>query len=162
MAGDAPESRDNVVRVYTDGACKGNPGPGGWAALLIYRGKKKIISGGCPITTNNRMEMSAAVKALETLRRPCLVEIFCDSQYLMKGITLWLKNWKKNGWRTSDNKPVKNEDLWRSLDQACSRHQVSWTWVKGHSGNPENETVDGLARKAIAKALDSTSPVKKC
>jgi ribonuclease HI len=157
LAADVQESSNNVVTVYTDGACKGNPGPGGWAALLIYRGKKKVISGGCTITTNNRMEMSAAIKALETLRRPCHVQIFCDSQYLMKGITQWLKNWKKNGWRTSENKQVKNEDLWRSLDKACSKHQVSWNWVKGHSGHPENETVDGLARKAIARILESES-----
>jgi ribonuclease HI len=138
-----------MVEIFTDGACKGNPGPGGWAAILRYKGVEKTISGGAPMTTNNRMEMTAAVKALEALKRPCSVRITTDSQYLMKGITQWLPNWKRRGWKTSQNAPVKNEDLWRRLDEEASRHQVQWCWVRGHNDHKENEMADVLARKAM-------------
>lgn len=140
---------DYIVEIFTDGACKGNPGPGGWAAILRFKGVEKTISGGAPMTTNNRMEMTAAVKALEALKRPCTVRITTDSQYLMKGITQWLKNWKRRGWKTSQDTPVKNEDLWRRLDEEASRHQVQWCWVRGHNSHKENEMADLLARKAM-------------
>jgi ribonuclease HI len=141
------------VEIFTDGACKGNPGPGGWAALLHCKGVQKSISGGQRVTTNNRMEMMAAIMALEALKRPCQVIITTDSQYLMKGITEWLKNWKKRGWLTSEKKPVKNSDLWKRLDEVVSRHQVEWRWVRGHNNHRENEIADALARKEIEKLL---------
>jgi ribonuclease HI len=138
------------VTIYTDGACSGNPGPGGWAALLIYDGREKELSGGEPVTTNNRMELTAAIMALEALTRPCTVDLFTDSQYVRHGITEWLRNWKARGWRTADKKPVKNEDLWRRLDEARTRHEVVWHWVRGHADDPLNHRVDALAVAAMA------------
>ena len=137
-----PEPR---VEIFTDGACRGNPGPGGWAALLRTGDKEREISGGEPLTTNNRMELSAAIEALNTLRKPCRVELHTDSNYVRDGITKWIHAWQRNGWRTADRKPVKNADLWQSLLDAAARHQVKWHWVKGHSGHPENDRVDALA-----------------
>lgn len=141
----------DVVEIFTDGACKGNPGPGGWASILRFRGIEKILSGGERFTTNNRMEMTAAIMALEALKKPCTVELTTDSQYLMKGMTQWLPNWKKRNWKTASNSPVKNADLWRRLEKAASRHQVKWNWVRGHFNHAENEIVDSLARKAVAE-----------
>jgi ribonuclease HI len=138
------------VTIYTDGACSGNPGPGGWAALLMFGGREKELSGGEPLTTNNRMELTAAIMALEGLTRPCTVDLFTDSQYVRQGITQWLRNWKARGWRTADKKPVKNEDLWRRLDDARGRHQVVWHWVRGHADDPLNHRVDALAVAAMA------------
>ncbi|ALA18152.1 MULTISPECIES: ribonuclease HI [unclassified Chelatococcus] len=138
------------VTIYTDGACSGNPGPGGWGALLVYQGKEKELSGGEPGTTNNRMELMAAIMALEALKRPCAVDLFTDSQYVRHGITQWMHGWKARGWKTADKKPVKNEDLWRRLDTARQRHDVTWHWVRGHAGHPENERVDALARAGMA------------
>jgi ribonuclease HI len=140
------------VVIYTDGACSGNPGPGGWGAILIAKGAEREIMGGEADTTNNRMEMTAAIRALEALKRPCVVELHTDSQYLRQGVTEWLAAWKRRGWRTADNKPVKNEDLWRALDAARARHEVSWRWVKGHNGHPLNERADALARKGLELA----------
>ncbi len=140
-----------VVKAYTDGACKGNPGPGGWGALLRYKGHEKELSGGERETTNNRMELMAVIRALESLKRPSEVLITTDSQYVMKGITEWIKNWKRNGWRTAAKKPVKNADLWQELDRFVEQHQVKWAWVKGHSGHAENERADELANLGITK-----------
>ena len=137
------------VTVYTDGACKGNPGPGGWGALLIYNGKERALKGGEELTTNNGMELMAAIMALETLKRPCAVDLFTDSQYVRQGITSWMQGWKARGWKTADRKPVKNEDLWRRLDEARNRHDVSWHWVKGHADDPLNHRVDALANEGI-------------
>ncbi|HMB11954.1 ribonuclease HI [Saliniramus sp.] len=137
------------VTVYTDGACKGNPGPGGWGALLIYNGNERALKGGEELTTNNRMELMAAIMALETLKRPCTVDLFTDSQYVRQGITSWMSGWKARGWKTADRKPVKNEDLWRRLDEARTRHEVSWHWVKGHADDPLNHRVDALANEGI-------------
>jgi len=134
------------VEIHTDGACLGNPGPGGWAALLRYRGKERELSGGEPHTTNNRMELMAAIMALEVLREPCRVTLHTDSQYVRQGITQWMAGWIRKGWKTSGGGAVKNQDLWERLQSAASRHQVDWRWVKGHSGDPDNERVDGLAR----------------
>ncbi len=139
------------VEIFSDGACRGNPGPGGWGALLRYKGHEKLLSGAEAHTTNNRMEMMAAIQALESLRRPCKVHVTTDSQYLHKGITEWLAGWKKRGWKTADKKPVKNTDLWQRLDQALATHEVKWHWVRGHSGHPENERADQLATRAIDK-----------
>ncbi len=139
------------VEIYTDGACSGNPGPGGWGALLRYGGREKTLSGAEASTTNNRMELMAAIRALESLKRPCKVTLFTDSVYVQKGISEWLSNWKRRGWKTADKKPVKNADLWRRLDAATEGHDISWRWVRGHSGHPENERVDALAREAIQK-----------
>ena len=136
--------------IYTDGACSGNPGPGGWGALLIHDGREKELSGGEAMTTNNRMELTAAIMALEALKRPCTIDLFTDSQYVRDGITKWLRNWKARGWRTADKKPVKNEDLWRRLDDAHARHQVIWHWVRGHADDPLNHRVDALAVAAMA------------
>jgi len=133
------------VEIFTDGACRGNPGPGGWAALLRMGDKEREISGGEPLTTNNRMELQAAIEALNALKKPCRVELHSDSQYLRDGITKWIHGWRRNGWRTADRKPVKNAELWEQLLEAASRHQVRWHWVRGHSGHPENERVDALA-----------------
>ena len=140
------------VVIYTDGACSGNPGPGGWGALLISGGHRRDICGGEPDTTNNRMEMMAAIQALEALTKPCPVALHTDSTYVMKGISEWIHGWKARGWRTADKKPVKNEDLWRRLDQARLRHQVDWRWVKGHAGHELNEHADFLAGKGLKEA----------
>lgn len=137
------------VDIYTDGACSGNPGPGGWGALLRYNETEKTLSGGEADTTNNRMEMMAVIQALESLKRSCKVKVCTDSRYVMDGMQSWLAGWKKNGWRTAARKPVKNADLWQRLDTACARHTITWEWVKGHSGHPDNERVDELARDAI-------------
>ena len=142
-------SADHVV-IYTDGACSGNPGPGGYGAILTFGDHEKEISGGEPHTTNNRMELMAAISALEALKRPCKVELHTDSQYVQQGISTWIKQWKRNGWRTADKKPVKNTDLWQRLDAALARHEVRWHWVKGHDGHEMNERADELARSAIA------------
>ncbi len=138
------------VVIYTDGACSGNPGPGGWGAILMSGAHEKELWGGEAHTTNNRMEIMAAIQALEALKRPCRVELHTDSQYLRQGITEWLPGWKARGWRTAAKAPVKNEDLWRALDAARARHEVAWRWVKGHSGHPLNERADELARRGIA------------
>ncbi len=138
------------VTIYTDGACSGNPGPGGWGALLRWGDTLKEMNGGEPLTTNNRMELMAAIMALEALKRPCVVDLWTDSQYVRQGITSWLYGWKANGWKTADKKPVKNAELWQRLDAARHRHEVHWHWVKGHAGHPENERVDELARLGMA------------
>jgi ribonuclease HI len=138
------------VTVYTDGACSGNPGPGGWAALLLSAGREKELSGGEALTTNNRMEIFAAISALEALKRPCSVDLFTDSQYLRQGVTEWMRGWKARGWLTADKKPVKNEDLWRRLDAARARHEVRWHWVRGHADDPLNHRVDVMAVAAMA------------
>jgi ribonuclease HI len=134
------------VRLYTDGACLGNPGPGGWAAILKWNGHEKELSGGLAHTTNNQMELQAAISGLEALTRPVNVTITTDSKYVMNGITSWLAGWKRNGWKTAAKKPVANQELWQALDAACQRHTVRWEWVKGHAGHPENERCDTLAR----------------
>lgn len=138
------------VRVFTDGACSGNPGPGGWAAILVWNGIEKELSGGERLTTNNRMELMAAIAALEALKRPAVVDMHTDSQYLRGGITGWINTWKRNGWRTAEKQPVKNEDLWRRLDAAMQPHEVVWHWVRGHAGHDMNERADRLARAAMA------------
>ena len=140
------------VLIFTDGACSGNPGPGGWGAILISGESRKEICGGEPGTTNNRMELMAAIQALEALKKPCRVELHTDSTYVMKGISEWIHSWKRRGWRTADGKPVKNDDLWRRLDEARSRHDVKWHWVKGHAGHELNERADELARQGLAEA----------
>jgi ribonuclease HI len=138
----------NVI-IYTDGACRGNPGPGGWGAILLYGDKEKELFGGEPETTNNRMELMAAIVALETLNAPCQVVLITDSKYVMDGITQWMANWKKRGWKTASKQPVKNVDLWQRLDAAVQRHEIDWQWVKGHSGHPGNERADALANRGI-------------
>lgn len=138
-----------LVTIHTDGACSGNPGPGGWGAILEYNGHEKELSGAEAETTNNRMELMAAIAALEALKRSSQVRLVTDSVYVRDGVTKWIHGWKKNGWKTAAKKPVKNEDLWRRLDDVASRHHVQWEWVKGHSGHPENERADALAREAI-------------
>ena len=144
-----------VVEIYTDGACRGNPGPGGWGAILRYNSQEKELWGGEDATTNNRMELMAAIRALEALKRPSQVKLYTDSIYVMKGITTWIHDWKRKGWRTADKKPVKNEDLWRQLDQLAAKHDIEWHWVRGHAGHPENERADQLANKGIPSAADS-------
>jgi len=139
-----------AIEIFTDGACSGNPGPGGWGAILRYNGVERELSGGETLTTNNRMELQAAIAALEALKRPCTVRVHTDSAYLRDGVTRWLANWKRNGWKTADRKPVKNADLWQRLDAATAGHAISWHWVKGHAGHLENERADELARLAIA------------
>jgi ribonuclease HI len=139
----------NTIDIWTDGACSGNPGPGGWGAVLHYGGAEKEISGAEPATTNNRMELQAAIEALNALKRASKVRLHTDSKYVMDGATRWLHGWKKNGWKTSDRKPVKNEDLWRKLDEAAARHEITWKWVKGHADNEMNNRADELARGAI-------------
>jgi ribonuclease HI len=141
---------DDTVSIHTDGACSGNPGPGGWGAVLRWRGRKRELAGFEPATTNNRMELLAAISALETLKRPMRVRLFTDSNYLRQGITTWLPAWKSRGWRTADKKPVKNQDLWQRLEHALERHEVEWRWVRGHSGDPDNERADQLAGAAIS------------
>ncbi len=149
------DDRRPAVEIYTDGACSGNPGPGGWGALLRSGSQDKEICGGESAgTTNNRMELMAAIQALESLTRPATVRLHTDSAYLRNGITSWLANWKRNGWRTADKKPVKNADLWQRLDTAAGRHQVTWLWVKGHAGNPGNERADALANRGMRDALE--------
>jgi ribonuclease HI len=139
--------------IHTDGACRGNPGPGGWGALLSWNGTQKELSGGEPATTNNRMELMAAIMGLAALKRPSVATVQTDSQYVIKGITEWLPSWKARGWRTADKKPVKNQDLWEKLDQVAGQHTLKWQWVKGHSGDPGNERVDELANLAIDAML---------
>lgn len=140
------------VTIYTDGACSGNPGPGGWGAILVSGGHERALKGGEAHTTNNRMELTAAIAALEALKRPCVVDLHTDSQYLRNGISLWISAWKRNGWRTADKKPVKNADLWQRLDAALARHRVRWHWVRGHAGHDLNERADRLAREGVAAA----------
>jgi len=139
-----------VVDIYTDGACKGNPGAGGWGALLQYDGRMRELCGGEAQTTNNRMELTAVIRAFEALRRPCRARVHTDSQYVRQGITAWIHDWKKRGWRTADRKPVKNQDLWRRLDELARQHDVEWIWVKGHAGHPGNERADELANQGVA------------
>jgi ribonuclease HI len=137
------------VDIFTDGACSGNPGPGGWGTILRTGEHEKELSGGEAATTNNRMELTAVIRGLEALKRSSAVTIHTDSRYVMDGVTQWMPRWKKNGWKTADKKPVKNEDLWRELDALCAKHELQWRWVRGHSGHPENERADALARGAI-------------
>ena len=143
-----------VVEIFTDGACRGNPGPGGWGAVLRYGDTDKELHGGEAMTTNNRMELTAVIKALEALKRECEVRVVTDSQYVKNGITQWIAGWKRNGWRTANRKPVKNVDLWQRLDAAVADHRVEWAWVKGHSGHPENERADQLANRGIDELPD--------
>ena len=143
-----------MIEIFTDGACKGNPGPGGWGAILRYNGTEKTLHGSEAHTTNNRMELTAAIKALEALKRACTVDLYTDSQYLRQGMTEWLSGWKRKGWRNSKNEPVKNADLWQALDQLATQHQIRWHWVKGHAGHPENEQADALANHAIDELLN--------
>jgi len=145
------------VEVFTDGACRGNPGPGGWGVLMRYGGVEKTLHGGDAATTNNRMELTAAIRALEALREPCEVHLTTDSEYVRKGITDWMAGWKKRGWKTSGRQPVKNQDLWQQLDQQASRHRVHWHWVKGHSGHRENEIADELANLGIDELSEQRS-----
>ncbi len=145
------------VTIHTDGACSGNPGPGGWGALLEWNGREKELFGGEAQTTNNRMEMFAAIMALEALKGPATVTLVTDSVYLRDGITKWLRNWKRNGWRTADKKPVKNDDLWKRLDEAVQRHEIDWRWTKGHAGDPGNERADALANQGVAAAKAALS-----
>ncbi len=145
---------DETVRIYTDGACRGNPGPGGWGALLRFGDREKDLFGAELETTNNRMELTAAIMALEALKKPCKVILTTDSQYVKNGITLWLEAWKKKGWKTANNKQVKNVDLWQRLDAAKARHQIRWEWVRGHSGHAENDKADQLANLAIDEMLE--------
>ena len=143
---------DEVVEIYSDGACRGNPGPGGWGAILRLKGARsaeKELWGGEAETTNNRMELTAVIRALEALKRPSRVRLYTDSQYVQKGISGWIRQWKRNGWRTAERKPVKNVDLWQQLDELAARHEVEWHWVRGHAGHPENERADELANKGI-------------
>jgi ribonuclease HI len=141
------------IEIFTDGACKGNPGPGGWGALLRYQGTEKSLKGAEANTTNNRMELMAAICALQAVREPCEITLTTDSQYVRKGVTEWMAGWKRNGWRTADKKPVKNQDLWQALDAAAAVHQMHWRWVKGHAGHRENEIADQLANQAITELL---------
>ena len=142
-------STRKFIEIYTDGACSGNPGPGGWGTILRFQGKERELSGGNPETTNNQMELQAAIEGLKALKEPCDVELYTDSQYLRQGITQWIHNWKRNGWRTADKKPVKNQRLWEELDGLAQTHTVKWHWLKGHAGHPENERCDELARNEI-------------
>jgi ribonuclease HI len=140
---------DGIIDIFTDGACSGNPGPGGWGAILRWRGTEKELAGGESETTNNRMELMAAIKSLESLKRPVKARVHTDSQYVKDGITKWITNWKRNGWKTAARKPVKNADLWQRLEEAANAHDVEWHWIRGHTGHPENERADALARGAI-------------
>jgi len=143
------EQNNNIVELYTDGACRGNPGPGGWGALMRFNGHEKELYGGQQDTTNNRMELMAAIQGLESLTRDCHIKLYTDSKYVMQGITEWIHNWKKKGWKNSARKPVKNADLWQQLDKARERHQVEWIWVKGHAGHEGNERADELANRGV-------------
>ncbi len=145
----------HTVEIYTDGACKGNPGPGGWGALLRYGDIEKEICGGESNTTNNRMELTAAIEALKLLNRPCNVRLTTDSEYVRRGVLEWMTNWKKRGWKTASKQPVKNQDLWMALDEQLTKHQIEWRWVKGHSGHPENERADQLANQGVIKGQQS-------
>ena len=145
---------NDYVEIYADGACKGNPGPGGWGAWLSYKGVEKSLCGGEPDTTNNRMEMTAVIRALESLKRNSNVKIYTDSVYVQKGMTEWLRGWKGRNWHTADKKPVKNEDLWKVLDALAQLHQIEWIWVKGHAGNAGNERADALANEGVAALLN--------
>ena len=158
MARDVQRSRMRSVVIHSDGACHGNPGPGGWAAILVSGPHRKELSGGVPATTNNRMELQAAIAALAALKQPCVVEFHTDSNYLRDGITKWLHGWKRNGWKTTSKQPVKNEDLWRQLDRAVSMHTVNWHWVKGHAGDAGNERCDELATAAILTVKQRYTP----
>ena len=140
-----------LIEIFTDGACKGNPGPGGWGALLLFKGVEKELWGGEADTTNNRMELTAAIRALEELKRPCEVRLVTDSEYVMRGMQEWLPNWKKRGWKTAAKQPVKNADLWQQLDTQVGRHQVTWQWVRGHTGHPGNERADQLANRGVSE-----------
>jgi ribonuclease HI len=152
-----PRAAEPVVELFTDGACRGNPGPGGWGVVLRWQGHEKTLSDAEPSTTNNRMELSAAIAGLEALRRPSRVRLVTDSQYVKNGVTQWLQGWKRKGWRTADGSPVKNVDLWQRLEAATERHRIDWVWVRGHSGHPENERADALARAAI-DAISARQP----
>ena len=149
MSDEAPST---LVEVFTDGACKGNPGPGGWGAVLRFNGHEKELSGGDPRTTTNRMELTAAIQALAVVTRPCGVKLSTDSKYVMDGLTRWIHGWRKNGWRTADKKPVKNVELWQALFELTQKHRIEWEWVKGHAGHPENERADKLASDAAVAA----------
>ena len=151
---------EEIITIYADGGCRGNPGPGGWGVFLQAGSKAKELWGGEADTTNNRMELTAVIRALEALKRPAIIEVHTDSQYVQKGISEWIHNWKRNGWRTSDKKPVKNADLWQCLDELAKEHDIKWLWVKGHAGHPGNERADGLANRGIDELLakDSKSP----
>jgi ribonuclease HI len=157
MSAEPPAAAAETVEIFTDGACSGNPGPGGWGAILRYRGTEKELQGGEDPTTNNRMEMMAAIRALEALKRPMAVSLYTDSRYVHDGITRYLAVWKRNGWRTADKKPVKNVDLWQRLDQAVRPHEIAWRWIKGHAGHAENERADALARNAITELRASAA-----
>lgn len=146
-----------IVDAYTDGACSGNPGPGGWGVLLVAAGKEKELCDGEAATTNNRMELTAAIEALNAVKKADTVRIHTDSTYVRDGITQWIDRWKRNGWRTAARKPVKNEDLWRQLDEVAQQHEVSWRWVKGHSGHPENDRADALANRGLDELLDGSA-----
>lgn len=148
---------DDVVEIFSDGACRGNPGPGGWGAILRYKGTEKELFGGAPATTNNRMELLAVIKALEALTRPSKVRLYTDSLYVQKGISQWLRSWKRNGWKTADKKAVKNQDLWLELDKLAAGHEVEWHWVRGHAGHPENERADALANRGIPLSNGDTN-----
>jgi ribonuclease HI len=152
---------EGVVEIYTDGACRGNPGPGGWGAIIRLGSHEKEISGGEPATTNNRMELTAVIRSLEALTRPSKVHVYTDSQYVQKGIKEWIHGWKRNGWKTSDRKPVKNDDLWRELDALAARHRIRWHWVRGHNDHPLNDRADALANLGVAAAPQSESPSAK-
>lgn len=146
-----------TIEIYTDGACRGNPGPGGWGVLLRTNGVEKVLKGAENHTTNNRMELTAAIRGLQALTRSCIVNLYTDSQYVRQGMTEWLAGWKRRGWRNSKNEPVKNVDLWQELDRQATQHQVSWFWVKGHSGHPDNDRVDALANEAIDEMMKGQS-----
>ena len=144
---------EEIINIYADGGCRGNPGPGGWGVLMQSGGNSKELWGGEPNTTNNRMELTAVIRALEALKRPTAAQVHTDSQYVQKGISLWIHNWKRNGWRTADKKPVKNAELWQALDALAKQHEIKWLWVKGHAGHPGNERADALANRGIDELL---------
>jgi len=146
---------EDIVEIYSDGACKGNPGPGGWGTILRYKGKEKELFGGEDNTTNNRMEMTAVIRGLEALNRSCTIVVYTDSQYVQKGISEWIKGWKARGWKTAAKEPVKNADLWQQLDALAARHTITWRWVKGHAGHPENERADQLANLGVESVLEA-------
>lgn len=153
MNNNTDNTKSTWIEIYADGACKGNPGPGGWGAWLSHEGREKEIYGGEPLTTNNRMELTAVIRALEALKRPCKAKVYTDSVYVQKGITEWIHGWKLRNWRTSDKKPVKNDDLWRQLDQLAQLHQIEWHWIKGHAGHAGNERADALANRGVEALL---------